>query len=104
VKTVVLILALAVSMSAQAVPDAPKVQSDGSTFHRTNDFAYGAVVSGVVGSTTRPWIGLVTGEAAGIANEARYGRNFNVGHLAVISAGAVASYGLIKLIKHYEKH
>lgn len=87
----------------QELPDAPTKAADGATFHRADDFAFGAVISGIAGaSTNRPWVGLVAGEAAGIANEARYGKNFNMGHLAVITAGSLASYGILKLMKRHD--
>ena len=52
---------------------------------------------------TRPWIGLAAGEAAGVANEAQYGKNFNLGHLAFITAGVMAGYGLAKWEKRKPK-
>jgi hypothetical protein len=92
-----LILALSLTASAAELPNAPA--QDSYSFHRGEDFAFGALVSMPVGVATKPWIGLLAGEAAGIANEARYGQNFNKTHLLYISAGSLVSYGLVKLEK-----
>ncbi len=107
VKTMTLILSLVFASLCWAgtgtLPTAPLPQSDGTGFHRTNDFLFGAVISGAVGAPTRPWIGLIAGCGAGVANEARYGSNFNTGHLGVICSGAVASYVLLKVLTHKQK-
>jgi hypothetical protein len=100
-----LIFAAFLSLEARAeTPNAPIPVNDGQQFHRVNDFAFGAVISGTVGPFTKPWIGLLAGEAAGVANEARYGKNFNMGHLAVISAGALTSYAICKLVQRHDQH
>ena len=88
----------AIQANAAELPSAPTPQ-DSYAFHRGEDFAFGSLVSMPVGVATKPWIGLLAGEAAGIANEARYGSNFNKTHLLYISAGALVSYGLVKLEK-----
>lgn len=94
------------SFAAEPLPVAPVAHtspaSDGFAFHRANDFMFGAVIAGTVGPATKPWIGLVAAEGAGIANEARYGSHFNAGHLAVISAGALASYAILKMIQKHD--
>jgi hypothetical protein len=74
--------------------------SDSFAFHRGEDFAFGTLIAMPVGIATRPAVGFWAAEAAGIANEARYGKNFNVGHLAVITAGAGVGYGLARWEKH----
>jgi hypothetical protein len=68
----------------------------GPAAHRAADVFFGFIIAAPTGMATRPWVGLAAGEAAGMANEARYGNNFNVGHLAFITAGAIAGYGLAK--------
>lgn len=89
---------------AEDLPSAPTphVVNDGWGYHRGEDYAFGLVIAAPVGMATKPWIGLLAGEAAGVANEARYGRHFNVGHLVVISAGALTGYGLAKWEKHID--
>lgn len=97
--TAVLLLLTLSTMALSQTPDAPTPVpvNDGQVFHRTNDALFGLVISAPIGMASRPWIGLLAGEAAGVANEARYGSHFNVGHLAVISAGALAGYGIARL-------
>lgn len=73
--------------------------ADGQVFHRANDFMYGLVIAAPVGMATKPWIGLLAAEGAGVANEARYGSHFNVKHLAVINVGAIAGWELARLEK-----
>jgi hypothetical protein len=90
-------------MQAQPLPNVPTPQSDGYALHRGEDYAFGLLISTPVGFATKPWIGLLAGETAGIANEAHYGRNFNMVHLAVISAGALTGYGLSKWEKRNER-
>lgn len=105
-KTLSLILALSLCASAAEPVTKPTTlpsRPDSYTFHRGEDYAFGLLISAPVGMASRPWIGLVAGEAAGVANEARYGRNFNMVHLAVISAGALTGYGLAKWARH-EQH
>jgi hypothetical protein len=96
-----LIFTVFLSLEAQAeTPNAPVPVNDGQVFHRMNDALFGLLISAPTGMATKPWIGLLAGEAAGFANEARYGNHFNLGHLAVISAGAFAGYGLARWEKH----
>lgn len=97
------ILLIAANCFAADLPTVPSKAADGGHFHRANDYAYGLVISTPVGMATKPWIGLAAGEAAGIANEARYGKNFNYGHLAIISAGALTGYALAKWEKHEQR-
>ena len=90
-----------------SVPDAPSVQAGGAddspAFHRGEDYAFGALVSTIGGmGTRRPWLGLLMGECAGVANEARYGRNFSYSHLGYISAGALTGYVVSKWEHHVE--
>ena len=93
-----LVLSIAVGAMAQDLPNAPAPQAaDSYGFHRTEDVFFGFLISAPVGMASKPWIGLLAGEAAGVANECRYGSHFNVGHLAFISAGALAGYGVAKL-------
>jgi hypothetical protein len=98
----ILMLTLATAAFSQELPSAPTPQAanaDGSFFHRSNDVLFGSVISLSVGTlSNRPALGLVAGLSAGVINEARYGRNFNVYHLALISAGALAGYGISRLI------
>lgn len=96
IAALLVVMALAGSAFGQ-LPEAPKPQ-DSYQFHRTADVLFGFVIAAPVGVySDRPWLGLLAGEAAGIANEARYGSHFNTTHLAYISAGALAGYGLAKL-------
>ena len=99
-----LVLSFAVGAAAQDLPNAPTPQADSYGFHRTEDVFFGFLISAPVGMATKPWIGLLAGEAAGIANETRYGSHFNVGHLAFISAGALAGYGVAKLSHRVDRH
>jgi hypothetical protein len=75
----------------------------GYAAHRAADVFFGFIIAAPAGMATRPWIGLAAGEVAGVANEAHYGKNFNVGHLAFISAGVIAGYGLAKWERHKGK-
>lgn len=100
-RTVAVLLLFTTVAMAAPLPNAPSTNKaqDGQAFHRTNDVLFGLVISEPVGlATDRPWIGLAAGVGAGIANEARYGSNFNVCHLAVISAGAFGAYALNKWV------
>lgn len=101
----VVVLTLALMSSAFALPNAPTPQaSDSWTFHRELDGLFGLTISQPVGMiSNRPWLGLVAGIGAGVADEARYGQNFNSGHLAVISGGAFAGYAINKVIQHYDR-
>lgn len=103
--TLTLVLCLVCTQAfAAPLPDAPTPHAqDGWGYHRGEDYAFGLLISAPIGMASRPWIGLLAGECAGVANEARYGRNFNWGHLAVISAGALTGYALAKLEKHEAK-
>jgi hypothetical protein len=105
IKSAAAVLLFSICAIAAPLPNAPAPQgADSTEFHRANDFLFGAVISGAVGAPSKPWIGLVAGIGAGIANEFRYGSNFNAGHLAVISAGSFASYALIKTLKRDWHH
>jgi hypothetical protein len=88
-----------IQANAAELPSAPTPQ-DSYAFHRGEDFAFGGLIAMPVGIATKPAIGFWAAEAAGIANEARYKGNFNVGHLAVITTGAGVGYGLAKWEKH----
>lgn len=102
---VAIVCLFSVLATAQELPSAPKPQvNDGWGYHRTEDVFFGAVIAAPVGMATRPWIGLLAGEAAGVANEARYGSHFNVGHLAFITAGTLAGYGVAKLSRRIDRH
>lgn len=98
----------AFGQNAMPLPSKPQPQpvnvNDGQVFHRTEDVLYGLTISTLGGMAThRPWIGLVAGTAAGIANEARYGKNFNAKHLLCIEAGAVIGWQLTKWSNRVEK-
>jgi hypothetical protein len=102
----ILLLVLTSSLAAQTLPDALTPQPDvlsGNSMHRAEDSAFGFLFSAPIGVATRPWIGLAAGEAAGIINESRYGSNFNFGHLAFITGGALAGYGLARWEKHLDR-
>lgn len=104
--TMIFMLCFCVSAAfAAELPPAPAPQpvADSYGFHRGEDVTFGLLISAPVGMASRPWIGLLAGEAAGIANEARYGKNFNKTHLVYISAGALAGYGLAKWEKHVQR-
>ncbi len=105
-KLITVLLLCSVTLCAQSVPSAPAPQPDvlsGNAMHRAEDGAFGFLFAAPVGVATRPWIGLAAGEAAGIVNESRYGSNFNLGHLAFITGGALAGYGLARWEKHIER-
>lgn len=87
------------------IAPAPQVHSsDGWGFHRGEDVLYGLTISTLGGmATNRPWVGLVAGSAAGVANEARYGKNFNITHLAFIEAGTLAGWEISRLSKRYSQ-
>jgi len=105
-KRIATLLLLCTIVQAQTLPDAaiaPKSEPDSYAFHRGEDYTFGLLISAPVGFASKPWIGLLAGEAAGVANEARYGRSFNMLHLAVISAGALTGYGLAKWEKRLER-
>lgn len=103
-KIIALIMMLCFTCQAFAaeLPNAPTA-ADSSGFHRGEDFAFGALIAMPVGIATKPAIGFWAAEAAGIANESRYGSRFNWGHLAVITAGAGVGYGLAKWEKRVAK-
>jgi hypothetical protein len=84
----------------EQLANAPQPQTDSFAFHRGEDYTFGALIAMPIGMASKPWIGLLAAEGAGIANEARYGSHFNAGHLAVISAGALTGYALAKWEKH----
>lgn len=102
-RIMVLLLVLSTVAAAQELPNAPTPKTDGYGFHRTEDVFFGVIIAAPIGMATKPWIGLLAGEAAGIANEARYGSHFNAGHLAYISAGALAGYGMAKLSQKIDR-
>jgi len=105
IATWALIVSCFAVMQAQAeTPNAPVPVNDGQQFHRVNDVMYGLLPATCVGlATKRPWIGLATGIGLGVINESRYGKNFSVYHLSLISAGALAGYGFSKLERHFAK-
>jgi hypothetical protein len=106
-KTILAVLVLSGALAAQQLPNAPSTSKSAASevgFRRQSDFLFGLVIGEPVGLFThRPWIGLLAGVGAGAANEARYGKNFNTSHLAIISAGALTGYGINKIVRHYEK-
>lgn len=102
--TLILTCAIGAQAATAPLPSAPTSKLEGNGFRRTCDVLFGAGVSLPVGlATHRPWIGLVAGFAAGVANEARYGSHFNGYHLSLIGAGSLTSYGINKLERHLER-
>jgi len=91
VKNVFFFILLSTIANASDLPSDPKPDTS-VVFRRSGDLMFGLLVGEPVGLATRPWIGLAAGVGAGVADEARYGSHFNVGHLAIISAGSLVGY------------
>jgi hypothetical protein len=107
-KKMLCILLLCGTAWCQNLPSAPQPAPDNNQFHRTIDVLFGFGISATTGlATGKPWVGLVSGVAAGVADEAYHKSEphgvFAGSHLAVISAGALLGYGATKLEKHLEK-
>jgi hypothetical protein len=107
VKKKLCILLLCGTAWCQNLLNTPQPTTDNNQFHRTVDVLFGFGISATTGlATAKPWIGLVSGVAAGVADEAYHksepGGVFAGSHLAVISAGALLGYGVTKLEKHLE--
>jgi len=108
VKKKLCILLLCATAWSQNIPNTPQAAPDNNQFHRTVDTLFGFGISATTGlATGKPWLGLASGIAAGVADEAYHKSEpqgvFAGSHLAVISAGALLGYGVTKLEKHLEK-
>jgi len=95
VTTVLLILALASTAMSAELPSSPHpVEHDPGAWAFTTGSA-----SAIIGTFTKPWIGLATGVTIGVAANLQDGNGARQNMVGGIS-GAVAGYLLIKTLKH----